>query len=621
MSGLVAVFNRNGEPVVPGVLEAMLAASPHRAIHGEDILVSGTAALAHQHFWVTPEEQGERQPLASEDGLAITFDGRLDNRQYLLRLLCPHYGDPIRLSDADLVILAYQRWGEVCPEHLLGDFAFVLWDVQKHRLFLARDALGGRELHCFIDDHRFVAASEIVQVLAHPAVPRRLNEGRVAEYLAGLWLGNQETFYAGIWACPPGHAITVTIGNIEKRQYWALDPEARLRLNDDLEYAACFRELLADSVSCRLRTSGPVAVSLSGGLDSTSIAVVAASMFPGSPARQQQLKSISYIFDELLSCDERAYIESVVRQANLDPTYLVCDHCWTLRDIDRWPASPNTVTGDAFAWLPLAVLQEGQNAGCRLLLNGHFGDTLFAGGRYWAADLFRQMRLTSIVTGMLEIKGSSRWKRDLWSNGLAQLAPTGVFEGYYRTRLRWKAPASISQSFAARSGLEERWRRQTRPHRGIAHDRSSRWHGLAENAWPQAIALAREFAHQHQVELVMPWWDRRLVEFAMAVPAYQLGRFGQTRWVQRTAMVGLLPESVRRRSGKTSFQSLFEKGLLERERTTVSRLLVNPQIVQRGFIDPAWLNARKETMKEDGEVSYPFWLALSLELWLQRYWT
>ena len=125
MSGLVAVFNRTGAPVDPAVIQAMLAASPHRAIDGQDCWISGPVALAHQHFWVTPEEVGEKQPLVAE-GLAsgrlvVTFDGRLDNRQELLRalkLVAPEQ----QWSDVALVLQSYQRWGEGCAERLLGDF-------------------------------------------------------------------------------------------------------------------------------------------------------------------------------------------------------------------------------------------------------------------------------------------------------------------------------------------------------------------------------------------------------------------------------------------------------------------------------------------------------------------
>lgn len=161
MSGILAVFDRTGQMVNPEVMRSMLAACPHHAIHGHNMVTVGPVALGHQHFWVTPEEHGERQPLVAKDGLAITFDGRLDNRQYLLHLLQPRCAEPVRLSDATLVAHAYRRWGEMCPEHLLGDFSFALWDAQKHHLFLVRDALGGRELHYFTNEKWLVAASEI----------------------------------------------------------------------------------------------------------------------------------------------------------------------------------------------------------------------------------------------------------------------------------------------------------------------------------------------------------------------------------------------------------------------------------------------------------------------------
>ena len=623
MSGLVAVFNRTGAPVDPAVIQAMLAASPHRAIDGQDCWISGPVALAHQHFWVTPEEVGEKQPLVADHGaggtLAVTFDGRLDNRQELLRalkLVAPEQ----QWSDVALVLQSYQRWGEGCAERLLGDFAFALWDGFANSLLLARDSLGARELHFYLSEDWLVAASEIGQVLAHPIVSRRLNEAKVAEYLAGVWLSPGETFYSNVRSCPPGHVMKLTANLVQHRQYWSLNPEMRLRYRDDLDYAAHFRALFTDAVGCRLRTTARVGISLSGGMDSTSVAAVASPLLAGTPAGQTRLKSFSYVFDELSSCDEREYIQPVVKRCGLDPTWLVADHLWTLQDVSSWPSSPAAPTGDAYARLPLAVMQAARDSGCRLLLNGQFGDALFSSGRYWAINMLRDMRLRPMFAVMTQSNGSFNWRRDLVAGGLAPLASEGMATVYRRRRRGNRIPQSIDACLAARTNLEDRLQPNTGTPSGVSRDRRSRYRGLTGEGWSQGIALAREFGHRHQVEFAMPWWDRRLVEFIMAVPADQLGRPGRTRWVQRNAMTGLLPEIVRQRSAKTSFRALLQRGLLDREHTTVTQLLSDPQIVQRGFVEQLWLNA--ELAAGDGWTSegYLLWQALSLELWLQRFW-
>ncbi|MCB0232178.1 MAG: hypothetical protein KDH90_24180, partial [Anaerolineae bacterium] len=113
----------------------------------------------------------------------------------------------------------------------------------------------------------------------------------------------------------------------------------------------------------------------------------------------------------------------------------------------------------------------------------------------------------------------------------------------------------------------------------VAPDRWQRYRSLLSNGWAHGISLVREFTHRNGLEIAMPLWDRRLLEFVLAVPADQLGRPQQTRWVLRAAMTGLLPEAVRLRPGKTTFHPLFVVGLLRRERTTVERLLADPQIV------------------------------------------
>ena len=627
MSGLVALFNRTGAPVDPAVMQAMLAASPHRAIDGQDSWISGPVALAHQHFWITPEEVGEKQPLVA-DGLAssrlvVTFDGRLDNRQELLRALKLEIGPNGCVSDAALVLRAYARWGMSCAKRLLGDFAFALWDPTAQRLFLARDSLGGRELYYYLTDVCCVAASEIKQILAHPAVPRRMNEGKVAEYLAGVWHDLEETFFDGVQSCPPAQWITVLPQTLVQGRYWDVDLAARIRYRRDAEYAKHFRSLANAAVQDRLRTIGPVGISLSGGLDSTTVAALAAPLLPQSAAHQTKLRSFSYVFDEFAECDERAFIDPVAQRYELETHYIPSDHRWTLRDVENWPESPDAPIGDAYVLLFLSVLQAARDSGCRLLLNGHFGDALFAGGRYWAADQMRDLRLGALAKSMTRAGHRHQWRRDLGVLGLWQLMPEALRSAYRRRQPRAieEAYPGIHPDLVRRAGLAARLDpNRARPAK-VAPDRWQRYRSLLSNGWAHGISLVREFTHRNGLEIAMPLWDRRLLEFVLAVPADQLGRPQQTRWVLRAAMTGLLPEAVRLRPGKTTFHPLFVVGLLRRERTTVERLLADPQIVRCGWVRPEWLQSELAAGENWSRNGYALWQALSLEMWLQRHWS
>ncbi len=618
MSAILAVFHRQGKPVEQPLVEAMLAATPERAVDGQSMWLQSAVALAHQHFWVTPEEQGERQPLVSADGhLVLSCDARLDNRPALAAALGLPDTEGRSMSDAALILAAYRRWGVHCVQHLLGDFGFALWDATQQHLFVACDALGARSLCYHLDDGRAVVASELLAILAHPEVEPRMNEAKVAEFLVGAEDEQEESFYEGIRYCPPGHCLLISADAERKWRYWDVDPQRRIRCRSDGEYAEQYLELLKEAVRCRLRCSGPVAISMSGGLDSTSLAALSAPML--APRR---LKTFSYAFDALKSCDEREYIRPVVEQYGLDATYIPCDDKWTLRDLPQWPSERDYLWSDAYAWLPRSVMAAAQATGCRLLLGGYFGDTLFEGGAFWALDMLRERRWGQLGRMLVRAPRSIDWRADLLQNGLRQLLPQQIAQAYRRLRPRRTESLhpGLHPHLAQRTRLDQRinadqaWRRFRAPGFG------ARYRSLTPNVFPQGRAAVRRVYNRYGLEPENPYYDRRLVEFVLAVPADQSGRPGWDRWVHRKAMRGILPEEVRLRRTKTNFDSLVEIGLRQRERETVRALLQQPQIVAREMIRADWLQEAQRDLAAGVGDWLPLWLSLSLELWLSRYW-
>src|SRR5579872_6576296 len=170
MSGIVGIWNIDGRPVDRCVLARMSATLAHRGPDGERIWVNGAMGVACQLFRVTPEAQREVQPLVSGDGLVLVWDGRLDNRDDLLRLLEPSAPVSAESPDPDLALTAYRRWGAAFAEYLNGDFAVAVLDGTHQQILLARDALGVRPLHYCHTGRAIVFASEIKALLAHAGI-------------------------------------------------------------------------------------------------------------------------------------------------------------------------------------------------------------------------------------------------------------------------------------------------------------------------------------------------------------------------------------------------------------------------------------------------------------------
>jgi hypothetical protein len=254
------------------------------------------------------------------------------------------------------------------------------------------------------------------------------------------------------------------------------------------------------------------------------------------------------------------------------------------------------------------------------LLTGHFGDWLYLGSAFWAADLLRERRLRPLLGIVRDGQGALDWRRDLFENGLRQLRPAWLQQFYRRLSprpVRWPNPG-LPQGLAERSGLAD-YARTELPNNGhTAPDRLRRYRSLTEAVLAQARACVPGLYNPHGLERVDPFFDRRLVEFVFSLPADQLGRPGQSRFLLRKALEGRLPEALRTRQGKTDFKPLFERGLQDKERQSVADLMADPDIVRRGFVKRSWL---QETLDSDwGEDGYFVWLYISLELWLKQYW-
>ena len=183
MSGIAGALNLNGRPLEREDMARMVQSIAHRGPDGSGVWSEGAVGLGHRMLWTTPESLNEKLPLA--DGarnMAITADARIDNRDELFDALNVD-GQRDEISDSELILLAYQRWGERCPERLQGDFAFAIWDGVNQLLFCARDHMGVKPFHYYRSSQAFIFASEIKALFALPEVSPRINESRLADYL------------------------------------------------------------------------------------------------------------------------------------------------------------------------------------------------------------------------------------------------------------------------------------------------------------------------------------------------------------------------------------------------------------------------------------------------------
>ena len=562
MSGITGVFNRDGQSADAGAVGRMMAAAPHRGPQGGRCWTSGAIAIGHQHS--SGDTRSVPQPVivAARD-LVISLDGRIDNRDELIAELFASHAVFRAPSDAELVLAAYGCWGESCAERLLGDFAFVIWDGSRRRLFGARDPMGIRPFFYHVTARSFVWASEVRQILDSRLTGSiEPNEGAVAEYLSFHIRTRDETLYKGVKRLPAGHTISVSARDLRIDRYWQPDPSAEVRYADESEYAQHCRQLLTEAVRCRLpQDARRVGAYLSGGLDSSSVVSVASSLGAA-------VESYSLTFAGEPRADESGYIDDVVARSGATARRLQAPAVNGPAAIERVAARRDVpdLPSDLIAEDLRAMMQRD---GHTVVLTGIGGDYLFSGSYSHYADLIAQWNFAALARQMLADVTTADSVHDL----LRELALSGIRPNLPRSLRRLLkpiaaraglkgpgVPAWIEPALANRVSLVDRLTPQAAAR---AMSESSRTMlGQFDDAWTYLI-LERvdRYAAERGIIEHHPFFDRRLIEFAFAIPESQRRSGRHSKYVLRQAIRDLLPASVAARTDKADFSTVVPAAL------------------------------------------------------------
>ena len=416
----------------------MVDSLAHRGRDGSGLWLNGSIGLGHQMLWTTPESLHEKQPLQSLDGnLTLTADARIDNRDELIPILFQVANGSRVISDGEVILQAYKRWGEDCAEKLVGDFAFVIWDNLRHTLFCARDPMGLKPFYYYSSPKLFVFASEIKAIFRVEEIPQRINELRIADHIVQLFEDKAITYYQGILRLEPAHSLLVDAEKIISSKYWSLDPSREIRLGSDMEYVEAFREHFTEAVRCRLRSAYEIGTTLSGGLDSSSIACVAQELI--SDQGNRRLKTYSAIFpnlpkEDLDQIDERFFIEAVLAKGVFQPTFVQADELSPLVDFERilWHQDEPFLAPNLY--MHWALYRAAQNDGVRIFLDGIDGDVTISYGLDFLADLARSGRWGKLLhesRALSEKPGVAISPRKiLFRYGIKPLVPQSIFTSW-----------------------------------------------------------------------------------------------------------------------------------------------------------------------------------------------
>lgn len=513
---------------------------------------------------VTPESLNETLPYEEKaSGLVITADAIIDNREELFTLLSIA-SDDRDMPDSLLILAAYKEWGKHCPEKLVGDFAFAIWDKKKGSLFCARDHVGRKSFYyCKTGD--FFAFSTLMEPLcALKGVGWRLNDEYIADFLsipsAVHELCDDITIYGGVLRLPPASAMSVAQGKTKMWRYWQIKRPKEIHFDKDEEYERAFLKVYAEAVRCRLRSHKKVGVMLSGGLDSGSAACLAAEELEKKGEKlyaytQVPMKGYRDWLPKHKLADERAYVDEICEFAgNILPHYLASEGISPLDVIDEWlrimEQPYKTIENGHWA---NAIFQMASDMGVCVLLNGQSGNATvsWGDGDAYLITLFKALRFKTFVR---ELRAYSRQRNispDRYVRGmLISFLPYGLQKRRYKAKggqdyIRLLSP--INPEFFAAVNEDRRFRRyRFDPFYMVRRDSFKARTALLASPFLSHIgAFETKMSLAFGIEERDPTRDKRLIEFCLSLPEDQWVRDGQGRRLIRCAMKGHMPDKVR----------------------------------------------------------------------------
>lgn len=562
MSGIAGIIHFDGRPIAPGLIERMTGAMAHRGPDGINHWVRGSVALGQCMLRTTPESLEEHQPLANEDeSLVLVMDGRVDNWEDLRRELLGRGAVLRNRADAELVLRSYEAWGDECPDRIIGEYVFLIWDVRQQRLFGARDAAGTRHFYYHEGNGWFAFASEIRGVLALERIVPRLNESRLLDYLVVEFDRDDEigTFYRGVSRLPAGHAMRVAEHGTRAWRYWNPGNLPATHFASLDECAEAFLDRLRVTVKCRLRSIGPVGAMLSGGLDSSSIVGLISKEFRGD--LNQPLRTFSLIRHDRENCSDWRNIKEILDNDDwIEPTIVTSsvtsEACRSFFDGLHHLDEPFLAN-----FSESLILDAVTAGGCNVALEGMGGDLLFYHPGNSLDVIFRTRMFSEIPLLLAACHRHGILKYGLkglvWKS-LHAVAPNGMRALYRRVRDRMEVaggmPSSMEGSLlkllhqqTARQFLAAKRARRRQGGEFLKHGNDQLRH--AQNFVTGCLSFGHEMSAQRAfargVELRSPFSDRRMIEFAVRMPVEGKLSIPWYKFPLRQALAGFVPEKVR----------------------------------------------------------------------------
>jgi asparagine synthase (glutamine-hydrolysing) len=616
------VLSKKKDPIDEQVIRQMTQVIFHRGPDDEGYYIDVQAGLGMRRLSIIDLVTGN-QPVANEDGsLWVVFNGEIYNFKSLHAKLVAKGHRFATKSDTEVIVHAYEEYGDHCPEYFNGMFAFALWDIPNKRLLLARDHVGIKPLYYWVGQDQIVFGSELKSLITHPAVPREIDLLALDQFLTLEYIPTPRTIFKDVYKLPPGYRLIYEGGQARVEQYW--DIPIMDTPTDDETVIEMLTELIDDSVRMQLMSDVPLGAFLSGGIDSST---VVASM---SRVANTSVRTFSIGFDDA-TYNELPYARAVAARYKTDHTEEILEP--DIADLaERLVRHLDEPFGD-FSIFPTYLVSEVARREVKVVLSGDGGDELFGGyDTYVAQDMDRYYRY--IPSGI---------RSTIIPSLMALVPPRPAKKGIINKAKRFVEGASLSPSLQ-----HTRWMMFMnaedkialyQPEVSAALDGKSSMDVL-EGYFARKIQLDPLAQQQYvdiktylvddiltkvdrmsmavSLEARVPLLDYRIVELTVNLPPRMKLHRGQTKRILKQAMVKRLPSEVLNKP-KQGFSIPLKNWLRGPLKPLMMDLLSHDQVNKRGYFNPncvsAWV---REHLDRTVNHSHRLWALMVFELWNEQ---
>ncbi|MBI3863117.1 MAG: asparagine synthase (glutamine-hydrolyzing) [Planctomycetia bacterium] len=557
MCGIAGIVDFQG-PVNPERVGRMLDRIRHRGPDGDGIYLDRGAVLGHVRLSII-DVGGGGQPMHNEDKtLWITFNGEIFNYVELMADLKQRGHVFGSRCDTEVILHAYEEYGEDCVRLFNGQWSFAIWDVRNRKLFASRDRLGVRPFFYTQAGSQFLFASEIKALFENSDVSRQIDPVALAQ-LFTLWTTiPPRTMFQGVQELPPGHSLTLADGNLKIARHWSPDYQAEPTARSEQDFAEQLHELLVDATRLRLRSDVPVGAYLSGGLDSSLTSALVRRFTDSS------LTTYSVAFDDP-EFDESRFQADVTRQLGVRNQTIRCAYS------DIGTVFPNVVWHAEKPMLrtapaPLYLLSRlVKNDDCKVVVTGEGADEVLGGydlfkeakiRRFWArqpGSKFRPLLLNRLYPYLPNLRAQS----DAYRHAFFHIREEDRTDPLFSHLPRWDTASKLQLFFSEAVRESVAGYDPCDEVRSLLPADFTRWDGFCQAQYLEKAHLLPGYilssqgdrmAMAHGVEGRFPFLDHRVVEFASKLPSRLKMRGLCEKHLLKRVAADFVPKTVLSRS-------------------------------------------------------------------------